>query len=329
MLANLNFLKSLENPFGAVDVVVRELLRSEVSPLRSAIVHVYGGIEHLTYSEQERGLMGKTFLNPAWYVASSAHYPLVVSAVHALQSGKYDSAYNSVDRNYETDQGISSRAHCSVYLAIKTEVLAIEAGVEKNAVEEDFYVSDLWQIFCAVLEQSTFQKAVWESSQSNSEFPTPYAYLLYEISADFDHLSATALEKAISKPELPQVAPPGRLPSDLARMWSACVSYVAHSEGHVSPAFRKNIIQQYLLFVLALNTEPHEILRYGQNIDAAVVCQWRDLYLGALTSRIVSARAVERDAIRHAFESLDMGKRYVYEGSDWLEDALFGNHSSS
>jgi len=60
-----------------------------------------------------------------------------------------------------------------------------------------------------------------------------------------------------------------------------------------------------------------------------VVYQWRDLYLGALTSRIVSASAVERDAIRHTFESLDMSKHYVYEGYEWLEDALFGNHLSA
>jgi hypothetical protein len=234
-----------------------------------------------------------------------------------------------VDRNYATDQGISSRAHCIIYLAIKAEVLAIEAGIENNAAEKDFYVSDLWQIFCAVLEQSMFQEAVWESDQSNSEFPTPYAYLLSTIAYDLDDLSAAALAKAVSMPAALKLAAPARLPSDLARMWSACVSYVPDSAGHVSPAFRKSIIQQYLLFVLALKSAPHEILLYGQNVDAAVVCQWRDLYLGALTSRIVSASAVERDAIRHAFESLDMGKHYVYEGYEWLEDALFGNHLST
>ena len=327
LLANLKFLTSLENRFGAVEVVVREMLRSEVSPLRSAVVAVYGGIEYLTYPQQERNLMGKTFLDPAWYVAANAHYPLVVSAVHTLQSGKYDRAYNSVDRSYETNQGISLRAHCIVYLAIKTEVLAIESGIKKNEGEMDFYVSDLWQIFCAVLEQSHFEDAVWESPQSNSEFPTPYAYLLYEIAADLKQLSATALEKAVSKAGNAQVGPPGRLPSDLARMWSACVSNVANSEGHVGSAFRDAMIKQYLYFVLALKSEPREILLSNHDVGVDAIGEWRDLFLIALRSRVVSASKPEIAALRRAYDSLDMGKYYVSEGHDWLCDALFGNCS--
>jgi hypothetical protein len=61
LLANLDFLGSLENRFGVVDVVVRELLRSEVSALRSAIVAKYGGVEHLAYSDGEQCLMETTF----------------------------------------------------------------------------------------------------------------------------------------------------------------------------------------------------------------------------------------------------------------------------
>lgn len=60
LLANMQFLKSLENRHSAVDVVVRELLRSGVSPLRSAVVSRYGGWEHPTYSKSERALVEKT-----------------------------------------------------------------------------------------------------------------------------------------------------------------------------------------------------------------------------------------------------------------------------
>jgi hypothetical protein len=107
LLANIKFLESLENRFGAVDVVVRELLHSEVSPLRSAVVSRYGGLEHLVYSEAEKALMDKTFLNPQWYVVASAHYPLVISAVEVLRSGKLDFRYNEIGRDYEASQGIS------------------------------------------------------------------------------------------------------------------------------------------------------------------------------------------------------------------------------
>ena len=61
LLANMQFLKGLENRHRAVDVVVRELLRSGVSPLRSAVVSRYGGLEHFTYAESERALIEKTF----------------------------------------------------------------------------------------------------------------------------------------------------------------------------------------------------------------------------------------------------------------------------
>jgi hypothetical protein len=54
-------------------------------------------------------------------------------------------------------RGISRRAHCPVYLALKAEVLAIESALVK-CVEKDFYVSDLWDIFRAVQERSVFEE---------------------------------------------------------------------------------------------------------------------------------------------------------------------------
>jgi hypothetical protein len=101
----MEFLRSLENRHGAVDVVVRELLRSDVSPLRSAVIARYGGLEHLRYSLSERALMDRTFQNPKWYFEASAHYPLVISAVEVLRSGKLDADYNDIGRDYEADQG--------------------------------------------------------------------------------------------------------------------------------------------------------------------------------------------------------------------------------
>ncbi len=66
--------------------------------------------------------------------------------MEALRSGKFDKRYNEVGRDYEADQGISSRSSCPIYLAVKTEVLAIKAAL-RDQVEDDFYVSDLSQIF--------------------------------------------------------------------------------------------------------------------------------------------------------------------------------------
>jgi hypothetical protein len=322
LLANMKFLKSLENRFGAVDVVVRELLRSDSSPLRSAVVATWGGVEHLAYPESERELMEKTFENPEWYVAAAAHYPLIISAIEALRSGKLDKLYNGVGRDYEASQGISIRSTCPLYLAVKTEVLAIQSALQ-GRVEEDFYASDLFQIFSAVLERSNVEEGVWQSPLSNSEFPTPYAYLLYEISSDLRALSADAVRKATSNGEPPVVEAPGRVARDLAKNWSFCVWCIADSQGRVGPEFRNNAIREYLLFVLALKGEPSEIYAGPVGIDTNDLIAWRDLFLSELRRRIAGSPR-RGDAIREAFDSLDQGKVYVSEGYDWLEGQLFG-----
>lgn len=323
LLADMRFLKSLENRLGAVDVVVRELLRSDVSPIRSAVVSRYGGLEHLTYSDSERALMDRSFQNPEWYVTANAHYPLVMSAVEALRSGRLDADYNDIGRDYEANQGISKRSHCPIYLAAKTHVLAIEAAIER-CVENDLYVSDLTDVFRAVQERSKFNETVWQSSSSNHEFPTPYAYLLYQIGEDLNHLSATALKRATSQHAPWRVEKPGRLAQDLAKTWSFCVWSIADSEGQVSPEFRKYSIEQYLLFVLALGWGPSEICPWpgGDNVQGLHV--WRDLFLTELQDRFAGSNSPELIALEDSIESLDQGKQYVSKGYAWLKEKLFG-----
>jgi hypothetical protein len=325
LLANMKFLKSLENRFGAVDVVVRELLRCDSTPLRSAVFARSGGVEHLTYSESERDLMERTFENPEWYVVASAHYPLIISAMEPLRSGSLDKSYNVVGRDYEASQGISSRSNCPIYLAVKTEVLAIEAALG-NRVEEDFYISDLWQIFGAVLERSKFEENVWQSPLSNREFPTPFAYLMYVISSDLRALSANALQSASKNGEPPVADAPGRVARDLAKSWSYCVEDIADSEGRVSPEFGNDVIREYLLFILALNSEPSEIYAGPVKVATEDLIAWRDLFLSELRERVAgNPRGLA--AVREAFESLDRGKMFVFDGYDWLERELFGTQS--
>lgn len=324
LLSNMSFLKSLDNRFGAVDAVVRVLLRSNISPLRAAVVARYGGLKHLKYTDSEQGVMAKTFEKPEWYFEASAHYPLVISAVEALRNGKLDSDYNDIGRDYEANQGISTRSHCPIYLAVKTEVLAIEAAIE-NRFEEDLYVTDLLDIFRAVQERSKFHKTIWESPLSNREFPTPYAYLLYGINADLRHLAAKAVQTSISKFEPPTAEAPGRIAQALAQTWSFCMWSIADSQGQVSPQFRNDIIEQYLLFVLALGWQPSE-LGVGNDVEGLKV--WRELFLSELQRRF-SGDSSGIQALKETMASLDQGKRYVFEGSAWLEEELFGTSPTS
>jgi hypothetical protein len=325
LLADVRFLRSLEDRLGAVEVVVRELLRSDISPLRSAVVLRYGGVEHLTYSDSERALVEQTFQKPEWYSETNAHYPLTMAALEPLRTGELDSVYNDVGRHYEASQGISTRSRCPVYLASKTQVIAIETALEKR-VEKDFYVTDLWDIFRAVLERSKFNEAVWQSPLSNHEFPTPYAYLLYQIAGDLSDLSGKALQAATPTDSC-LAAEPGQIARALAMTWSYCVWRIAASQDQVSPEFRNGVIREYMLFVLALGWQPSEIY-LGPGVDAVEGLDvWRDLFLTELQARFMGGNSAERTALKDALESLDQGKRHVYEGSDWIEEKLFGGQS--
>ncbi|MGA9447466.1 MAG: hypothetical protein WBP65_01820 [Candidatus Sulfotelmatobacter sp.] len=83
----------------AVNVVVRELLQSGVSPIRDAVVARYGGLEPFTYSNASRAIFDRTFRNSEWYYEASAHYPLTISAWEAIRGGELDAAYNQIGRD--------------------------------------------------------------------------------------------------------------------------------------------------------------------------------------------------------------------------------------
>ncbi len=324
LLAHMEFLKSLDNRLSAVEAVVRELVRAGVSPLRGAVVWRFGGLEGLTYSGRERTLIETTFQNPEWYTQANAHYPLLMAAVEALRSGELDAVYNNVGQHYEARQGIATRSHCPIYLATKVHVLAIEAALEKG-VEKDLYVTDLFDVFNAVQDRSRFNEAVWESSLSYWEHPTPYAYLMYEITGDLRDLCVTALKGAASKTTPPQVLAPGEVARALALTWSLCVWSIAESGNQVSARFRNHMIKSYLMFVLEIGWEPSQ-LHLGWAVGEVQGLQvWRDLFMEELRKRFGGQCDVPTGQLKEAVGSLDQFKRCVYEGKSWLEEKLFGH----
>jgi hypothetical protein len=319
LLSDITFLSSLDDRFGAVDVVIRELIHAPVSPLRSAVVSRYGGLEHLKYTDAQQALMEKTFLNPEWYLATRADYPLVISAVEELNTGKLDTEYNNGGRAYEANQGISRRSQCPVYLAAQTIVLSVNAAIEQRA-QGDFYVTDLLDIFRAVLERSRFNKEVWDSG--NWEFPTPYSYLLYEIAGDLRELSGAAVQSLTPKGAPRQVATPDGIARALAMTWSFCVWSIADSEGQVSLSFRDSIIREYLKFVLELGWGPSEVYHGPQGNGVLGLEVWRDLFAEELRQRFTGDSGKRLHALQSAMQSLDKGKMYVSHGYDWLAKKL-------
>jgi len=208
----------------------------------------------------------------------------------------FDVGYNEVGRDYEASQGISKRAHCPVYLAVKTEVLAIESALEKS-VEKRFYISDLFDVFRAVQERSKFDETVWQSPLSNFEFPTPTPTCLYTITADLDDLSSTAVQKAIGSPRVKKTEAPGEVASALAGPGhSVCGVLQTRSTG--SAKFRDSIIEQYLVFILKLGWQPREICMGPVAANAQELNLWRDLFLKELRTRFMAGDSTQQTRLR-------------------------------
>lgn len=50
LLSDEKLLNILPDRFAAVDAVIREMLNADEPPLRSAVIHAFGGEEHHDYS---------------------------------------------------------------------------------------------------------------------------------------------------------------------------------------------------------------------------------------------------------------------------------------
>ena len=217
LLAQRPFLEALENRLQAVETVVREILMAGASPIQSAVVERYGGIEHLQYTDSDRALMAATFENPQWYHDANAHYPLIITAINTIEGGELDTLYNRPDENYVATQGVSKRATCPLYLAIKAEVIAIGSAIDEG-VEEDFYISDLWQIL-----EKIHNHTKYDPSLSVGLWPvpyTPYSYLINEITSDFESLTEKAIKISVARNKGSlQDSAPSMIGKTLVGMW--------------------------------------------------------------------------------------------------------------
>jgi len=319
LLSDIQFIDSIrEKRFDFLNIVIRGLLKAETSPLKSAVLSLYGGYEWHSYSDFERKLFESTFQNPDWYHKTQSHYPLIISSIEKLRSGAIDIEYNQNGRNYETDQGISSRSNCSIYLAIKTHVVAVKEAIKKR-VDLDFYITDLWDVFREILRRSSYQSFTWESELSNSDHPTPFAYLLYEINHDLKDLSREALEIATNKNDQKWIVNlPGSLAKQISKTWSFCVWDIARSKGNVSDLFRDRVINSCFEFILKLGFQPSEIYLLPIPANVEGLNAWRDLYLDQIRRRFRGGDLQEKLILKNAIDLLDIGKKYVQEGKDWL-----------
>lgn len=319
LLSDKGLLRSLKDRHTPVDAVVRELLLAENSPLRSAVVASFGGHEGLPYTQEEQDVFGSTFQDPEWYCEANGHYPLIRSAMEELRSGRLDVEYNQRGSNYETNEGISPRSRCVIFLAMKAEVLAIAAAVS-NDFEEDIYVTDLWNLFRAIRKRSVYDSEVWEGALSNREHPTPYAYLLYQIVQDLAGLSCKAFRTATPSETGSSIVPPGNMARRLSQTWAYCVLEVASdaADANLSHSFRLDVLRGYLDFVLQLGSE------LGVSVPEGVegLGQWQDLFCDTLRECFRSENPNVKSWLTGAVKTLDDSIAYIRGRKDWLKRKL-------
>lgn len=321
LLARRSFLESLDNRLQAVEIVVREMLEAGTSPIQSAVVSEWGGIEHLSYSEQDKKLIANTFENPDWYHDTNAHYPLIITAINKIQDGALDESYNRPDENYVANQGVSKRANCPLYLAVKTEVLAINAAVTAGS-DKDLYVSDLFQILQKIFDHSKFDSSGLKVPGGTLVEYTPYSFLLKNIVDDIENLTETAVQESVKRHSgPPEHIKPSEIGIVLVRMWSFSLWEIMGEPNKLDPALRDNIVESYFRFMFATGWQPSEVLYLsGQGVES--LNHWRDLLLKELKERLRSPRQGHLQVIRNVLTHLDYEKPFISEGYTWLKTAL-------
>lgn len=318
LLARRPFLESLENRLQAVGIVVREMLEAGTSPIQSAVVSVWGGIERLGYSDYDRNLIAATFQNPEWYCDTNAHYSLIITAINKIQSGKLDESYNRPDENYAARQGVSKRATCPLYLAVKTEVLAVGAGLKAGS-GRDFYISDLFQIFREIFKHSKFEPSASKVPPGVRAQYTPYSFLMENIAGDLKNLTERAVQESVKRHDgAPENTAPNQIGTALVRSWSFTVWEVIGKPNDLDPALRDSIVESYFTLLFALGWQPSEVLCLsGPNVQNLNL--WRDLLVKELKERLLGADRGCLQVIQNAIADLDDGKPFISDGCIWLE----------
>lgn len=306
--------------FGASDIVGRAMLEGNRTLLQKALAPEFSAHETLLATPNERALLNKTYRNPRWYMAIRADYPLVVRAVEELQSGRLDDPYNAATWSYTTRHGVSTRWNCQVWVSSKTIYVAIKKTIEDNEVGDE-YVSDLLDILRAVVERSEYDPAVWASRKGNSEYPTPFAYLLFQIVHDLGDLWTKAAEGGLFGPRTVGVAKDTPRCETLAMIWAFAVARVAGEKTAASVEFRVDLVKSFLRTTLGVRFLPFEIFHRDPDVQPPVLDSFRNLLSGSLI-RAVKGDVEATGIVCLAAANLDRGKEWVQLGSPWLNAEL-------
>lgn len=310
MFSDKRIVEKLPNRFKVTDNIIREFIDATNTPLHSAIVKEYGGSEYLRPTEEEWNLIEKTQQNPEWYMSVRIDYALTVLArCESIASKKLDNPYNKNDEWYIANQGESTRLRCPIYLALKTHVIMLKKAI-KNEGDDDYYVSDLWNLFESICDHSKYDKDVWENIDINTEYPTPFVYLMKEIVFDLRDL---CIERKKYKQN---IRSPGSIGINIVRTWATCISKLGWSKGKVSDNFKYDLIKYYLIYTLEMKQKYEE----SDGEDKINCKKWIDILVKKL-KRYRDGDQRLKDVLFESMNRLDLGKRYVIF-EDWLREEL-------
>jgi len=298
-----------------VDRTFRTLLVADESPLRTSALLGEGGDETIGCSHEEKALIDRTFLNPAWYHRCRVGYPLVISACEKVDSGELDNAYNRADARYGARQGVTTRSKCQLFLAEKTIAHALKAAIEQNSGEtEEIHrdAADLWDIFRAVYDHSVYSRETWDEPSGCGDYPTPFGFLLAEILSDYDLICEDAWHKSDYGEK-----PPPEILGPVVRMWAHCVMWFTKDKGRVSSGFRMGRVRSLLEMTLSRR---HAEVNATENQESRAA--WTELFIENVKDAHRSWLPESREYLREAIDGMDRAKDHISQNRGWFRKEL-------
>jgi hypothetical protein len=186
----------------------------------------------------------------------------------------------------------------------------LEKAIEKEH-EDDYYVSDLSGLFRNVYDHSKFDKDVWENIEANREFPTPFVYLMKQILYDFEYLCDENFKQGRR--------PPGRIGSELIRMWILSISNFTctYKKCKVSNDFKFEYIGEYLSYTMKMR-EAYEKAKGKTKGNCKL---WQDQLVKELKSPSIGF-SDNREMLTQSMNKLDYPKRHIGLYHKWLRGEL-------
>ena len=175
--------------------------------------------------------------------------------------------------------------------------------------EEDYYISDLWDLFREVCSHSRYDKEVWENIDASSEYPTPFVFLMKEILFDLESLCKESFKQGSRSL--------GITGYSLVQTWATCMAYLGHSIDKVSEEFKHKCIGNYLSFTLKILKEYER----AEGEKKEKIKEWQDMFISEINRHRKGEDRLE-EILFQSLNNLDYAKPYIFNHHNSLRREL-------